>query len=77
MGHEFVGVVEEVGEAVTTLGADDFVIGPFAVSCGTCEFCRAGLRPRASSGASGATGGTALPAARPKRSGCHWPTARW
>lgn len=44
MGHEFVGVVEEVGEAVTTLGAGDFVIGPFAVSCGTCEFCRAGLQ---------------------------------
>lgn len=43
MGHEFIGVVEAVGEDVTTLSAGDFVIGPFAVSCGTCEFCRAGL----------------------------------
>ncbi|MEZ5185737.1 MAG: alcohol dehydrogenase catalytic domain-containing protein [Candidatus Nanopelagicales bacterium] len=43
MGHEFIGVVEEVGKEVATLVPGDFVIGPFAVSCGTCEFCRAGL----------------------------------
>ncbi|AZG47645.1 alcohol dehydrogenase catalytic domain-containing protein [Gordonia insulae] len=44
MGHEFIGVVEAVGADVTTLGVGDFVISPFAVSCGTCEFCRAGLQ---------------------------------
>ncbi len=44
MGHEFIGVVEEVGAEVTTLRAGDFVIAPFAVSCGRCEFCRAGLQ---------------------------------
>ncbi|TDC51046.1 IMP dehydrogenase [Jiangella ureilytica] len=44
IGHEFVGVVEEVGAEVTTLSAGDFVIAPFAVSCGWCEFCRAGLQ---------------------------------
>jgi threonine dehydrogenase-like Zn-dependent dehydrogenase len=44
IGHEFIGVVEETGGAVTTLAAGDFVIAPFAVSCGTCEFCRAGLQ---------------------------------
>jgi threonine dehydrogenase-like Zn-dependent dehydrogenase len=44
MGHEFIGVVEDVGSAVTTLTVGDFVIAPFAVSCGTCEFCRAGLQ---------------------------------
>jgi threonine dehydrogenase-like Zn-dependent dehydrogenase len=44
MGHEFIGVVEEVGSEVTTLGPGDFVIAPFAVSCGRCEFCRAGLQ---------------------------------
>ncbi|SJZ42882.1 hypothetical protein SAMN02745673_00425 [Marinactinospora thermotolerans DSM 45154] len=44
MGHEFVGVVEEVGAEVTSVRAGDFVIAPFAVSCGACEFCRAGLQ---------------------------------
>jgi threonine dehydrogenase-like Zn-dependent dehydrogenase len=44
MGHEFIGVVEEVGSEVGTLSRGDFVIAPFAVSDGTCEFCRAGLQ---------------------------------
>ena len=44
MGHEFIGVVEEIGTQVTTLTPGDFVIAPFAVSCGRCEFCRAGLQ---------------------------------
>jgi threonine dehydrogenase-like Zn-dependent dehydrogenase len=44
MGHEFIGVVEETGTEVSTLTAGDFVIAPFAVSCGHCEFCRAGLQ---------------------------------
>lgn len=44
MGHEFIGVVEQTGSEVTTVGTGDFVIAPFAVSCGHCEFCRAGLQ---------------------------------
>lgn len=44
MGHEFIGVVEEVGSEVVSIGRGDFVIAPFAVSCGVCEFCRAGLQ---------------------------------
>ncbi|MGV1037023.1 MAG: alcohol dehydrogenase catalytic domain-containing protein [Candidatus Nanopelagicales bacterium] len=44
MGHEFIGVVEQTGSEVTTVSAGDFVIAPFAVSCGRCEFCRAGLQ---------------------------------
>jgi threonine dehydrogenase-like Zn-dependent dehydrogenase len=44
MGHEFVGVVEEVGSEVRAVRTGDFVIAPFAVSDGTCEFCRAGLQ---------------------------------
>ena len=44
IGHEFIGVVEEVGADVTTVAPGDFVIAPFAVSCGVCEFCRAGLQ---------------------------------
>ena len=44
MGHEFVGVVEDVGGEVTTVRAGDFVIAPFAWSDGTCDFCREGLQ---------------------------------
>lgn len=44
MGHEFIGIVEEVGAEVTSVTPGDFVIAPFAVSCGECEFCRAGLQ---------------------------------
>ncbi len=43
MGHEFIGVVEEVGSAVATLKKGDLVVAPFAYSDGTCQFCRAGL----------------------------------
>ncbi|MCU1689027.1 MAG: dehydrogenase, partial [Jatrophihabitantaceae bacterium] len=44
MGHEFVGVIEEVGSEVRTLRAGDFVISPFAWSDNTCDFCRAGFQ---------------------------------
>src|SRR3989338_800604 len=40
MGHEFMGVVDEVGTGVTTLTRGDRVIVPFSVSCGHCEWCR-------------------------------------
>ena len=40
MGHEYVGVVEEVGDEVSTLEVGDFVVGSFVISCGTCEICR-------------------------------------
>lgn len=43
MGHEWMGVVEEVGAEVRTLKKRDRVISPFLISDGTCEFCRAGL----------------------------------
>lgn len=44
MGHELIGVVEEVGSEVRTVAPGDLVIAPFALSCGVCEFCRAGLQ---------------------------------
>jgi threonine dehydrogenase-like Zn-dependent dehydrogenase len=50
MGHEFIGVVEDVGTDVTTGRKGDFVIAPFAVSCGRCEFCRAGLQTSCETG---------------------------
>lgn len=41
-GHEFVGVVEEVGSQVSRFREGDRVTVPFCVGCGTCEQCRAG-----------------------------------
>src|SRR4051795_9454994 len=43
IGHEFVGVVEDVGSAVTDLAEGDLVIAPFAFSDGTCPNCRNGI----------------------------------
>src|SRR6476659_3123187 len=43
MGHEFIGVVEEVGSEVRTLTTGELVVAPFLWSDGTCVFCRAGL----------------------------------
>ncbi len=43
MGHEAIGVVEAIGDAVTTLSVGDSVIVPFAWSDGTCPFCRDGI----------------------------------
>lgn len=43
MGHEFMGVVEDVGADVRTVRPGDRVIAPFAFSDGDCEFCDAGL----------------------------------
>lgn len=42
-GHEFVGVVEEIGETVQNLKVGDRVIVPFNISCGKCVFCKQGL----------------------------------
>jgi threonine dehydrogenase-like Zn-dependent dehydrogenase len=44
MGHEYVGVVEEVGSEVTTLRPGQFVVGSFFASDNTCEICRAGYQ---------------------------------
>ena len=43
VGHEFIGVVEEVGAQVASVHRGDLVLVPFKWSDGTCEFCRAGL----------------------------------
>ena len=43
LGHEPMGVVEQVGSAVTSLVPGDRVVVPFQISCGTCWFCRQGL----------------------------------
>lgn len=42
-GHEFIGVVEEVGSEVQKLKVGDNVIVPFNIACGKCAFCKQGL----------------------------------
>ena len=39
MGHEFMGIVEEVGGGVSNLRVGDRVVVPFPIACGTCHFC--------------------------------------
>src|SRR5438067_96817 len=46
MGHEYVGIVEEVGGEVTTLTPGQFVVGSFWASDNTCAICQAGYQSR-------------------------------
>jgi threonine dehydrogenase-like Zn-dependent dehydrogenase len=46
IGHEYIGVVEEIGSAVQKVKPGDFVIGSFVISDGTCDICRAGYPSR-------------------------------
>src|SRR5829696_3529572 len=46
MGHEYVGVVTEVGAEVQSIKVGDFVVGSFFASENTCEICRAGYQSR-------------------------------
>ena len=39
-GHEFTGIVEEVGSSVSKLKVGDHVLVPFNVACGSCPFCK-------------------------------------
>ncbi len=43
MGHEFIGVVEDIGPEVASIARGDVVVAPFVFSDGTCEFCTEGL----------------------------------
>lgn len=58
MGHEFIGLVEDVGADVRTVRKGDLVVAPFAWSDGTCEFCQQGLQTSCIHG--GFWGGTKL-----------------
>ena len=43
LGHEFMGIVEEVGSAVSNLQVGDRVVVPFVIACGHCWMCDRGL----------------------------------
>jgi threonine dehydrogenase-like Zn-dependent dehydrogenase len=44
MGHEYVGIVDVVGDAVTTIKPGDFVVGSFFASDNTCPICKSGYQ---------------------------------
>jgi len=46
MGHEYVGVVEEIGSDVRNIKVGDFVVGSFMASDNTCPICQAGYQSR-------------------------------
>ncbi len=80
IGHELVGVVEEVGEEVTSVKQGDFVIAPFALSDGTCLNCRNGITTSCLHGAYWARPTSTdiwLTEGRGSVRGSRWPTARW
>ena len=62
MGHEAIGVVEEIGSAVRTVKLGDLVVMPFAFSDGTCMFCEEGLQTECVHG--GFFGNAAVPGAQ-------------
>ncbi|HEV7172098.1 zinc-dependent alcohol dehydrogenase family protein [Pedococcus sp.] len=50
IGHEFVGIVEEVGAGVRSVRAGDFVVAPFMYSDNTCPHCQVGIQSRCDHG---------------------------
>ncbi|GAB3606239.1 zinc-dependent alcohol dehydrogenase family protein [Conyzicola nivalis] len=46
MGHEYIGVVEQIGSDVENVKVGDFVVGSFVASDNTCEICAAGYQSR-------------------------------
>ncbi|KAI9803650.1 MAG: hypothetical protein M1833_000562 [Piccolia ochrophora] len=50
MGHEFEGVVKEVGSDVKTINVGDSVVSPFTTSCSECFYCRHGHSSRCAKG---------------------------
>jgi alcohol dehydrogenase len=58
IGHEFVGVIEQVGDAVTELEPGDFVIAPFTFNDGTCSACLHGFQSNCEHGGAFGNGTT-------------------
>ncbi|NYF58820.1 zinc-dependent alcohol dehydrogenase family protein [Micromonospora purpureochromogenes] len=64
MGHEYVGVVEEIGSEVKNLKVGDFVVGSFVISDNTCDICRSGYQSKCVHGTFVSTIGTQSEKAR-------------
>jgi threonine dehydrogenase-like Zn-dependent dehydrogenase len=64
MGHEYAGVVEEIGSEVRNVKSGDFVVGSFFASDNTCQICRAGYQTHCVSRQPGAPGGAQAQLAR-------------
>ncbi len=73
VGHEFIGVVEDVGSEVRTLRRGQPVIAPYTFSDGTCDRCREGFQTLCPSG--GFFGGR-QDGGQGRRCGCRWRTGR-
>ncbi len=58
IGHEYIGVVEAVGDDVATLAVGDFVIAPFTYNDGTCPACQAGFQSNCEHGGAFGNGET-------------------
>src|SRR5579859_7712130 len=52
IGHEFIGVVEDVGPEVGRIAAGDFVVAPFVYCDMSCPLCRAGITSHCVAGGS-------------------------
>ena len=64
MGHEYCGIVEEVGPAVTAIQPGQFVVGSFFASDNTCAICQAGYQSRCVQSESVGAGGAQAPLLR-------------
>jgi threonine dehydrogenase-like Zn-dependent dehydrogenase len=69
LGHEFVGVVEDVGHDVRHVKPGDKVISPFWISCGQCHFCRNELYSACTAGGAYGFGDQFWPADGPVQGG--------
>jgi len=70
MGHEYVGIVEQVGADVQNVQPGQFVVGSFFASDNTCPICRAGYQSRC---VHAELMGAIAP--RPSTHASRWPTA--
>ncbi|MEW1808401.1 zinc-dependent alcohol dehydrogenase family protein [Pseudarthrobacter sp. NPDC080039] len=57
IGHEYVGVVEQIGDEVRNVKVGEFVVGSFMASDNTCEICQAGYQSRCAHGEFAGAGG--------------------
>jgi len=88
LGHEGVGVIEEVGKAVTGFQRGDRVVVPSTICCGRCSYCKSGYQSQCDNanpnGPRRAPPSSADPRPPARSTACRrsspasrWPTRRW